>query len=191
MPDQHSWITPDREPVWKLIYEFTRERSTIATRDGMHLNQPYPLKYFGDLLDKVDRHSEYGVNHVPWRFLDAGCGNGQLMAIATFFGLYPDGFDIDPEMVAAAEELGSKLDYCPDFYVWQDDWRNFTGYDKYDVIVLNRLSVSPAGQALLERTVYENMRPHTYLVKLNNVTVPVNCEIVASNQLGGYVVLKK
>lgn len=190
---EHSWMTDANQDAWKTIWSHAGKHHTTATHDGMHRNTVYPLMAFGDLLDVIDRHSETAVNHVPREFLDIGCGAGQLMAIAAeYFGYFVDGFDIDPNMVQAAQELFENLGN-PFTYVWEQDATGKYVVAGYDVIVLNRLFVGPGQQEELERKVFKLAKRHAYIVKLNNITIPSRDEAdpIASNSKGGIVVLKK
>lgn len=188
-----NWVTERNEEAWRIICAETERNSTSATRDGRHLNAPYPLTAFGDLLEETDLYDEIHGDHVAIRLLDIGCGTGQLMAIASeFFVMECDGFDAVPEYVDAAEALFSKLENSQEWCnAWVDDALTAeVSYSAYDIVVLNRLFVGPGQQAELEQKVWKALSPGAYFIRLNNVSA-VQGTVVAQNGLGGCVIRKK
>jgi SAM-dependent methyltransferase len=191
---QHSWITEKRRQTWNTIYSYTEQHITKGDGKDEFGNLPYPLAAFGDLLDEVDRYDEANGNEVATKLLDIGCGSGQLVAIAAeFFGMRACGFDNDLKSVEAADELFWKL-MPQGMYMsaWQQDADSFNFHDlaRYDIVVLNRLFVGPVRQRELETNVFDYISPGSYMVKLNNVSVPEDGTFICSNALGGSVVRK-
>lgn len=192
--NKHSWITEKRRPVLHTIVEHAMMYSETGTRDGEFGNLPYPLEAFGDLLETLDLYDEEHGNEWAHKLLDIGCGAGQLMAIATeFFGFHTHGFDISDRQVEYADELAWKI-MPQGMYMaaWQGDVAdyNFNVLDNYHIVVLNRLFVGPGQQSDLESKVFDHLSYGSYMVKLNNVSMPEDAEFITANALGGCVVRK-
>jgi SAM-dependent methyltransferase len=189
-----SWITDARRPQWDKIVQHAEQHQEEGTRDGQFSNMVYPLLAFGDLLNAVDLYDEEYGSDVACKLLDIGCGAGQLMAIATeFFSFRSDGFDNSAYLAEQADELTWQL--MPEgmyMSAWQEDVTdfNFNLLDMYHVVVLNRLFVGPGQQTDLETKVFDYLSPGSYMIKLNNVSMPEDATIITSNSLGGCVVRK-
>jgi len=98
------------------------------------------------------------------QFLEVGCGPGSKSVLAgALFDLDAHGFDIDPDMVAAAADNGA------DAIVW--DAMKYPAYDEPDIVYLNKPLHLPL-EAELERMVYEDMKPGAVLILANGATRP-------------------
>jgi hypothetical protein len=189
---KHGWKTEAHADEWDYIYSVTEANAQTGTYGGEFGNLPYPLEAFGDLLSEVDLYDEVYGDHCAKTLLDVGCGNGQLIAIASvYFGLEAQGIEINGDLLAAAyrllEGLGRPAELCS---AWCEDADFFQGYGDYDIVVLNRLYVGPAAQLELEEYIWSELKPGAYMIKLNNVSDTEDIEIIASNNLGGIVARK-
>lgn len=192
-----TWLPAQEEQSYFHILNYAAETRDSGTRDGMHLNGPYPLHLFGQMLTRIDRYQDElelsGAKYLPtFRVLDAGCGAGQLVALASEVFCYTaDGFDLDEKYVKQARVLFKELGIS-DAYAgaWVQDATEFEHYGDYDIVVLNKLFVGPVAQSKLEAKVHDELKSGAYMIRLNNITLPEGWEMIFSDGLGGSVIRK-
>lgn len=194
-----SWLQAADEAKYFRVLNAAKDYSESGTRNGMHLNGPYPLHLLGKMLIAIDEHQEHleqsGQYSLPAaRLLDAGCGAGQLVLLASaVFNYGADGFDLDEKYIRQGTHLIQEMGEANWANVWVQDATKFDRYGDYDIVILNKLFVGPMQQSELEAKVQNELKPGGYLIKLNNVT-PVNSgmgfELILSDGLGGCVVRK-
>jgi SAM-dependent methyltransferase len=112
----HEFIPMDPR---SLVFRFIAIDEYIKSRDG---------------IDNVDYCLDYDKR--PIKFLDAGCGMGNILLIAEALNWQPSGVEIDPKYVKIARDvLGSRDSYFPKrANVHMGDLLKYTGYRKFDVI---------------------------------------------------------
>lgn len=74
--------------------------------------------------------STYSRGHPTYKFLDAGCGVGNIMLLANCIGFDAWGIEKDPETV----KLACKLDCHEGRHIIKADMVEYKDYGKYDVI---------------------------------------------------------
>lgn len=192
-----TWLPPQEEKTYFRVLNAAADNRESGTRDGMHLNGPYPLHLFGQMLTRIDEYQDQLEQNeeefVPaYRVLDAGCGAGQLVALAaTVFSFSADGFDLDPKYIRQANALLDELMVRGNYgETWIQDATEFEHYGDYDIVILNKLFVGPVAQAKLEAKVHDALKPGAYMIRLNNITLPDGWEMIFSDGLGGSVIRK-
>jgi trans-aconitate methyltransferase len=97
-------------------------------------------------------------------FLEVGCGPGsKSLLAAALFDLDAGGFDIDPDMVAAALDNGANACVA--------DALKYRAYYEPDILYLNKPLHLPL-EADLERRIYEDMKPGAVLILCNAASRP-------------------
>jgi SAM-dependent methyltransferase len=121
-------------------------------RGGSHPAVSYPIGLFmrGMQLAR-DHFSE--AEHQP-RFLDAGCGIGTKVALASQLNWQADGLDFVPEYCSAARELCG-----PASVIYETDARDFDQYGDYDLVYCYRCLVDEQACAQLAEQVAEQLKP--------------------------------
>lgn len=98
------------------------------------------------------------------QFLEVGCGPGsKSLLAAALFDLEAYGFDIDPDMVAAALDNGMVACVA--------DALKYPAYHQPDILYLNKPLHLPL-EAELEHRVYQDMKPGAVLILANAATRP-------------------
>jgi 2-polyprenyl-3-methyl-5-hydroxy-6-metoxy-1,4-benzoquinol methylase len=92
------------------------------------------------------------------RFLDVGCGIGNILLIAEQYGFTVFGFEKDAYPCALARELVGE-----DLVEPGDAWE-FQRYHEFDVVYLFRLLPEAATQSKLERMIEEQLKPGAVLI---------------------------
>lgn len=97
-------------------------------------------------------------------FLEVGCGPGTKSMLATaLFDLEAYGFDIDPDMVRAAQDNGANACVA--------DALEYPAYGQPDILFVNKPLHLPL-EVTLERKVFEDMKPGAVLILTNAADRP-------------------
>lgn len=119
---------------------------------------PYPMAQFVMYLTDAVREAS------GTRFLDVGGGPGtKAILAARLFGLDPGEIELDPVMAAEAAQLGVKVEVA--------DALDYTGYDQYDIVYVNRPVVG-AKLLQLQQHIMDLMRPGGVLIDVNGMRKP-------------------
>jgi hypothetical protein len=70
----------------------------------------------------------------PYKFLDCGCGIGNVMMLANTIGFATDGIEYDRKVHRIAKELTGSFVYDREAHVFHGDITTFRRYKRYDVI---------------------------------------------------------
>jgi 2-polyprenyl-3-methyl-5-hydroxy-6-metoxy-1,4-benzoquinol methylase len=94
-----------------------------------------------------------------YKFLDAGCGIGNIMLLATKTGFSAYGLEIDPTIIHFAK----KVDICPNNIIKQNIL-TYKNYSEYDVIYFYRPITNGAKQVKFENCVRNQMKKGAILI---------------------------
>jgi SAM-dependent methyltransferase len=122
--------------------------------------EPYSPDAFAALLEDCLPRVPSGNR----TFLDAGCGIGTKCVLAAQAGLEAYGFDLVPEFLAEARQLGVACE--------QADARMFTRYGDFGLVYVNHPLVPGPGETALERRVHAAMAAGSVLMAVNYDIAP-------------------
>ncbi|RLI53636.1 MAG: hypothetical protein DRO87_11335 [Candidatus Thorarchaeota archaeon] len=131
------------EIVQKTLYHYMDGLMSLANelnlrRDTHRMtnNKSYPFIPHDPIdlvriFTNVERHLyDGGIKHDP-RFLDAGCGIGNVMVLAHAVGFEVSGIDINPDLIELAHHMfAHSHDYSLDIC----DILSYNKYNMYDII---------------------------------------------------------
>lgn len=93
-----------------------------------------------------------------FRFLDVGCGIGNILLVAEQYGFDVYGLEKDAYPCSLAKELIGKE------RIWQEDAFAFNRYNDFDVVYFFRLLPDAEPQARLEKMIEERIKPGAILI---------------------------
>lgn len=110
-----------------------RYKSAIHKRNKSHPFIPYTPKVAVEQLliafDLLANGKPWNV-HSKKKFLDAGCGIGNIMLLAQKVGFVPYGLEIDPTLIKAAKKVDRQISH----HIVRQNIMTYKKYDEYDVI---------------------------------------------------------
>jgi 2-polyprenyl-3-methyl-5-hydroxy-6-metoxy-1,4-benzoquinol methylase len=119
---------------------------------------PYPynsaLNYtLTNIYNKFDRS-------VNWpKFLDIGCGIGNIVMLANLIGFTSDGIEYDPKIYKVAKHL--------ELYrstIFKGDMRKFKRYHEYDVLYYYRPILCDEAMKKFSHKLAETVKPGAYVI---------------------------
>lgn len=137
-------------------------RSAIQKRGGLYEFIPlytraaiiYLIKAYDTL---VRRELDSFRSH--FKFLDAGCGVGNIMLLASEIGFTSYGLEIDPTTICFAKKRGIRPDY-----IIRQDILTYKCYNDYDVIYFYRPIIKDKKQTKFEKIVKGQMKLGAILI---------------------------
>lgn len=138
----------------------------VSIPEGFYGWEPYHLDASEDLIATAALHAR------GKKFLDAGCGIGTKCLLATYYGFEPFGIEWIPEYAAQAGNFGVR--------VFQEDMREFTRWQDFDVIYLNHPFTTREREQAFESRMQEQISPGSILIKVWDYlgTPPGNWEVL-------------
>jgi SAM-dependent methyltransferase len=99
----------------------------------------------------------------PLRFVDVGCGGGMKVLLAAEMFEQAEGYDFDPNYVAAAKKavVQMNLQRCR---IFEANALSFEEYENYDVIYFYQPMSDSNGLEVLEERIARQARPGTILI---------------------------
>lgn len=137
-------------------------------RSAVHRkNKSYPFIPFHTKTAVAQIMKAYNVltstrrpNTYPtYKFLDAGCGIGNIMLLASKIGFTVYGLEIDPTIIRFAREIGLYSNN-----IIKQNILTYRSYSKYDVIYFYRPIVDEVKQAKFEKRVKDQMKQGAILI---------------------------
>lgn len=110
------------------------KEETIAFQKGRFQFIPANLDQILYFLDEiVEYYNKKGISIHSLKFLDAGCGIGNILMIANLMGFNAYGIEIDSRNIRIAKKLVTNS-YRIRFEITKGDILTFKNYSHYDVI---------------------------------------------------------
>jgi SAM-dependent methyltransferase len=94
------------------------------------------------------------------KFLDIGCGIGNMVLLAQMFGYAADGLEYNPKICRAAKQFCA---HTP-AKIFRGDMRTFDRYGDYDVLYYYQPMCDYAVMAEFTRELAKNVKPGAYVV---------------------------
>ncbi|MEN8200517.1 MAG: methyltransferase domain-containing protein [Thermodesulfobacteriota bacterium] len=111
------------------------------------------ISFVHDYLEMEGRNEDR-----TFRFLDVGCGIGNILLIAEQYGFDVYGFERDEASCRIAMDIIGKE------RVWLDDAWKFENYGDYDVVYFFRPLPEAGPQSKLEQLIEERIKPGAVLI---------------------------
>jgi len=134
-----------------------------AKNHGCHLDIPYPMEWFSEMISAAHRICLALQRQRPLRFLDVGCGGGtKVLAATTCFDVC-DGLEYDSNTVTTGRRFLELLapEQCK---LIHGDALEFSGYGEYDVIYFYRPLTTRLRLLAMEERIFDQAGPGTVLI---------------------------
>ena len=122
---------------------------------------PYTSNIIYSLTSLYNRF-KHSANKWP-KFLDIGCGIGNIVLLADLIGFTADGLEYDPKIYKVAKDLER-----PRSTIFKGDMRKFRQYHEYDILYYYRPIVSAKGMVEFSHKLAKAMKPGTYILCYGN-----------------------
>lgn len=148
----------------KICMEYKNKyHSAVHEKNGSFSFVPFTTRFaVAQIIKAYDvLRLDCGVDkpYRAYRFLDAGCGIGNIMLLAIKVGFSVNGLEIDPTIIRFAKEINM----CHSGIIKQNIL-TYKQYDKYDVIYFYRPIRNGAKQAKFENCVRNQMKQGAILI---------------------------
>ena len=147
--------------VINRFFAYHGHKSVKNSQHGKERAYPFIAMDTRQVFEQISFLHDYlgmETGNRKYRFLDVGCGIGNILLVAEQYGFDVFGFEKDPYPCQLAREL------VGEDRVWEDDARTFTGYSEYDVVYFFRLLPDAGPQAALEKMIEEQLKPGAILI---------------------------
>lgn len=122
------------------------------------------LNYLIAKLSKIHSHLRKRLKRNP-RFLDIGCGIGNIVLLADLVGYNASGLEYDPDIYAVAKQLHAPTCYTEfNSEIIQNDMRTFKKYNEYDVLYYYEPMISKLAMKEFSIKLAKEMKPGAYLI---------------------------
>ncbi len=138
-------------------------RAVKATRHDISRAYPFVAMDTRQVFEQVSFVHDYlGLDKkegdATYRFLDVGCGIGNVLLVAEQYGFDVYGVEKDEYSCRTARELVGEE------RIWLEDAWEFDRYGEFDVVYFFRLLPDAGPQARLEKMIEERIRPGGVLI---------------------------
>ena len=138
-------------------------RAVKATQHDLSRAYPFIAMDTRQVFEQISFvHSYLGMEEAApgarFRFLDVGCGIGNVLLIAEQYGFDVYGLEKDEYPCQLARELIGRD------RIWKADAWKFDRYDTFEVVYFFRLLPDAEPQARLERMIEEKIKPGAILI---------------------------
>jgi SAM-dependent methyltransferase len=118
---------------------------------------PTPIEYIthtlGIICERIKKE-----NFIGKKFLDIGCGVGNVCGVAEQMGLVAEGIELNPVLYGIAKQIYSTLNF------YNVDIRDFNNYYDYDIIYYYAPFCREELQKVLKTKVEDNMKLDAYVI---------------------------
>ena len=119
---------------------------------------PYPynsrlIQSLTNIYNKFDRSAKWP------KFLDIGCGIGNMVILANLIGFTSDGLEYDPKIYKIAKHLEQHRST-----IFRGDMREFEQYHEYDVLYYYRPIVATREMTEFSHKLAKSMKPGAYII---------------------------